>query len=180
MRDNKILRESLRDCEERAETAVQSANKGRFSAQCITEQCVSIYTGLKTIAPFSFFVSLFHNVPMYIPNTCTLDDVVLIVLMKLGLSLLNIDLCHRFGLSEGTLGRIMTKNIPLIASELRRFIIWPSREDAYRTMPMTVRRKYPNCIAIIDCTEIEFKDHLAFHQGLRLTLTTKARTQLSF
>lgn len=118
---------------------MQNANKEDFSAECITEQCVSINTGLKAIA-LVFFVSLYENVPMYIPNTCTLADVALIVLMKLRLSLLNIQFCHRFCLPESTLGRTMTKNIRVIFSELRRFIISPSQDDAYRTMPMTARR----------------------------------------
>ncbi|XP_077501381.1 uncharacterized protein LOC144112417 [Amblyomma americanum] len=111
---------------------------------------------------FLFFVSRFENVALYIPNRCTVADAVQVVLTKLRLALLNIDIIHRFGLSETTVPRIMVKNIPIIASELKRFIIWPSRKDACRTMPMMVRRKYPTCMAIIDCTEVRIQKLLGY------------------
>ncbi|XP_077491950.1 uncharacterized protein LOC144102595 [Amblyomma americanum] len=153
---------ALHYSKERAAEAEQNVQQGRFSANCITEQCVSVYTGLPSKALFLFFVSLFKNVALYIPNRCTVADAVLVVLMKLRLALLNIDISHRFGLSETTVARIMVKNIPIITSELKRFIIWPSREDACRTMPMMVRRKYPTCMAIIDCTEVRIQKPLGY------------------
>ncbi|XP_077484039.1 uncharacterized protein LOC144094053 [Amblyomma americanum] len=161
-RDIDVLKKALHYSKERAAEAEQNVQQGRFSANCITEQCVSVYTGLPSKALFLFFVSLFKNVALYIPNRCTVADAVLVVLMKLRLALLNIDISHRFGLSETTVARIMVKNIPIIASELKRFIIWPSREDACRTMPMIVRRKYPTCMAIIDCTEVRIQKPLGY------------------
>lgn len=180
VRDNNVLRQNLHDCETRAQAAEKNANKGPFSAECITEQCVSIYTGLKTVALFSFFISLFDKSNLYVPSKCTVADVVLIVLMKLRLSLLNTDLSHRFGLSEAVVGRIMSRNIPKIASECKRFIIWPSREDASRTMPMTVKRKYPRCIAIIDCTEVRIERPFGFSSRSKTYSNYKSTNTMKF
>ncbi|KAL3252493.1 hypothetical protein MRX96_054889 [Rhipicephalus microplus] len=52
VRDNDNLRQYLQDSEEEAQTAEKKAKKALFSAECITEQCVSIYTRLKTVALF--------------------------------------------------------------------------------------------------------------------------------
>lgn len=138
-------------------------HKRDTSLQTVSQSSVCVCTQGCQAKHFSFFfVSLFSNVSMYVPNRTTVADVILIVLMKLRLALLNLDLSHRFGLSETVVARIMVKNIPVISSELKRFIIWPSREDACRTMPMIVRRRYPTCISIIDCTEVRIQRPLGF------------------
>lgn len=86
----------------------------------------------------------------------------LIVLMKLRLALFNADLGYRFGLSQTAIGKIMKVNIPVLSSQLKRFIIWPTKDDTARTLATLVRRRYPDCRAIIDCTECRIERPLAF------------------
>ncbi|CAN7943039.1 unnamed protein product [Ixodes pacificus] len=111
---------------------------------------------------FFFIVAVLEAAQVYVPKGSTLGDVVLIVLMKLRLALLNADLGYRFGLLETTVGKIMKVNIPVLSSQLKWFIIWPTKDDTSRTLPTLVRRRYPDCRAIIDYTECRIERPLAF------------------
>lgn len=133
-----------------------------FSARQLGHLSVTFYTGLPNLPTFFFIVALLEGAQAYVPKGSTLGDVVLIVLMKLRLALLNADLGYRFGLSETTVGKIMKVNIPGLSSQLKRFIIWPTKDDTSRTLPTLVRRRYPDCRAIIDCTECRIERPLAF------------------
>ncbi|CAN7938375.1 unnamed protein product, partial [Ixodes hexagonus] len=133
-----------------------------FSVGQLGDNSVQFYTGLPNLPTFFFIVALVEGARPYVPRGSTLGDVVLIVLMKLRLALLNVDLGYRFGLSESTIGKIMKQNIPVLSSQLKRFIIWPTKDDTARTLPTLVRRRYPECRAIIDCTECRIERPLAF------------------
>ncbi|CAN8014730.1 unnamed protein product [Ixodes persulcatus] len=56
----------------------------------------------------------------------------------------------------------MKVNILVLSSQLKRFIFWPTKDDTSRTLPTLVRRRYPDCRAIIDCTECRIERPLAF------------------
>jgi DDE superfamily endonuclease/Helix-turn-helix of DDE superfamily endonuclease len=81
-------------------------------------------------------------------------DIILLVSMKLKLSLVHQDLAYRFGVSIATVTDIIMKSLPVIASQVKFLICWPSKEDCMRTMPAVFKLMCSTCRVIIGCTEI--------------------------
>ncbi len=87
-------------------------------------------------------------------RTLTLEDELLLTLMKLRLNLLEEDLAFRFRISQSTVSQILSTWIPLLARELESFIYWPTQEEIKSYYPQCFK-KYKGCVrSIIDCTEI--------------------------
>ncbi len=82
------------------------------------------------------------------------EDQILLVLMKLRLGLLHLDLAERFNVSSATVSKIYRLWIPALATYLQQLIIWPERGVIRQNMPASFKRKFRDCICIIDCTEI--------------------------
>jgi len=86
----------------------------------------------------------------------SLEQELLLVLMKLRLSLLVEDLAFRFTISPGKVSQIFITWIKLISKELKFLIKWPSRNQIKSVLPNCFKRLYPNVRTIIDCTELFF------------------------
>ncbi|CAN7980211.1 unnamed protein product, partial [Ixodes pacificus] len=123
---------------------------------------VQFYTGLPSLILFSLIVQLVHDGTKYLPRAVSLGDAVLMVLAKLRLALLNRDLAFRFNVSEATVAQIMVNFIPVLAKTFSKFIVWPTRPNIARTMPTIVRRYYPRCRIIVDCSECRIQRPLNF------------------
>ena len=78
----------------------------------------------------------------------------LITLMKLRLNLNNEDIGYRFAIHPSTVSRTITAVLDILYEKLKPLILWPSREDRERTMPMCFRKHCPSCAVIIDCFEL--------------------------
>jgi hypothetical protein len=63
-------------------------------------------------------------------------------------------LAYRFGVSSSLITNLLDRGIPQVAKKLNCFIHWPCKEDVIRTRPQCFKETYPNCISIIDCTEV--------------------------
>ncbi len=87
-------------------------------------------------------------------STLSAEDQILLVLMKLRLGLLHLDLAERFDVSSATVSKIYRLWVPTLATYLEQLIIWPERGVIRQSMPASFRRKFRDCICIIDCTEI--------------------------
>ena len=89
-------------------------------------------------------------------RTLTLDDELLLTLMKLRLDTPNVDLAMRFRISTSMVSRIFTA---WLMSLFKKFTasaelpVWPSRERVNDTMPEIFKDLYPTTRCIIDCTE---------------------------
>lgn len=87
-------------------------------------------------------------------QTLTLEDHLLIVLMKLRLGLTNTDIAYRFKVSKSVISKILRSWLPILAKDLKPLISWPSKKAVGRKMPRCFKKKFSRCRCVIDCTEI--------------------------
>ena len=84
----------------------------------------------------------------------SLEEEMLLTLMKLRLGTINGMLGDMFGVSNTTVSQVINTWIKFLADELRPLILWPSKEAIYATFPKSLPSKYRNLRCTIDCTEI--------------------------
>ncbi|KAK0132475.1 hypothetical protein N1851_032653 [Merluccius polli] len=96
-----------------------------------------------------------------IHNKLTVEDHLLIILMKLRLGLCNTDLAYRFQVSKTTISNILRSWVPAIslgypamAFILKSLIKWPSKGAVLKNMPKIIKCNFKRCRCIIDCAEI--------------------------
>lgn len=86
-------------------------------------------------------------------------------------------LADDFGTNSSSLSKVFTKNVPLIASVLRPFIVPLDKDIIKMTLPMAFRHKYHMVSCIIDCLEIEIqKPSKAVNQAMTWSEYKKANT----
>ncbi|XP_014664453.1 PREDICTED: uncharacterized protein LOC106806841 [Priapulus caudatus] len=85
----------------------------------------------------------------------SLEDQLLMTLMKLRLNLQEDDLAFRFGLRQSSVSQVLSTWIPLLAKELAAFIHWPSKEGTMKYYPACFHKYKGTVRCIIDCTEIQ-------------------------
>nr|XP_012564792.2 uncharacterized protein LOC105849050 [Hydra vulgaris] len=92
-----------------------------------------------------------------------MEDHLLLILMKIKLGFLSKDLSFRFGFSEPTVTRIYRSWLPIIAENVKFLIVWPEKHVLRRNLPTSFRKKFYNCVAIIDCTELLIERPFSLH-----------------
>ena len=83
----------------------------------------------------------------------SLEQELLLMLMKLRLALLVDDLAFRFKVSHGSVSSIFITWVKLLSKELSILIIWPSRSQMRNNLPHCFKKLYPKVKCIIDCFE---------------------------
>lgn len=101
----------------------------------------------------------------------SIENHVLLVLMKLKLGLFNKDLAFRFGIRAATVSKIYSIIVGKLSIFLQTFIVWPEREALRSNLPECFN-SFKNCACIIDCTEI--------FTELPLNLNARAQTYLNY
>ena len=89
-------------------------------------------------------------------RTLSLDDELLLTLMKLQMNSPNQGLAIRFAISPTSVSRIFTTWLMLLYQKLKNSAAlpsWPSKESIISTMPLSFTDLYPSTRVIIDCTE---------------------------
>lgn len=87
------------------------------------------------------------------------------------------ELADDFAMTPSYASKIFLKNIPIIASAMRPFIVKLDSQLNTKTLPMAFRHKYYNVSCIIDCLEIEMqKTSNAVNQALTWSEYKKANT----
>ncbi|KAI7794583.1 uncharacterized protein LOC130572003 isoform X2 [Triplophysa rosa] len=124
-----------------------------FSSIRMKAQQMLFFTGLSTVI-FEWLLSkLKGNVPaMY--STLSLEDHLLVVLMKLRLGLRNEDIALRFAVTENAISNILRNWIRIMAQTLKPMIKWPTRNAVLKKMPKCFQKKYRQCRCIIDYIEV--------------------------
>ncbi len=87
-------------------------------------------------------------------NYLSLEDEFLFVMMRLRLGLSFEDLALSFNLSASTASRNSQKWLKVIYWRLKFLIKSPSRDNVKQNMPPAFKQLYPDCICILDCSEM--------------------------
>ena len=112
------------------------------------------FTGLPTLGVFLWVVSLIRDKVKKCSMALSVEDHTLIVLMKLKFGLINKDIAFRYGCTESMTPKVFRKWLPGLPMALRNLIVWPSRTEVRINLPRSFKRKYRDCICIIDCSEV--------------------------
>ncbi|XP_045502862.1 uncharacterized protein LOC123699569 [Colias croceus] len=108
-----------------------------------------------------FIVNLIHK------HTNIPHEHILLCLKKIRLNNTFSELEDDFGFSLSYGSKLFTKNIPVIASVLRPFIVKLDNYSIKKTLPISFRHNYHNVSCIIDCLEIDIqKPSKALFQAL--------------
>ena len=94
---------------------------------------------------FSRFIWLVNKVKSSIKilhMKLSLEDHVLLVLMKLKLGLLNKDLAVRFDISTSRMSKVFRRLAPLIAAHTINLIVWPDHGTIGRHLPRSFKNKF--------------------------------------
>ncbi|XP_034235759.1 uncharacterized protein LOC117642061 [Thrips palmi] len=117
---------------------------------------VKFYSGLPS---FTTLLAVFNLCKDYVStshrNALTPFQEFMVVMMRLRLNLLMEDLAFRFGVTQPTVSRILTRWLDVMALRLKSFIMWPEREVLMKTMPECFRKSFGTSVTlIIDCFEV--------------------------
>lgn len=102
---------------------------------------------------------IFNLFLTYVPEQChskkSREDRLLLCLVKIKLGITFTAVSIFFKLHRSTCSRIFKSLLSILVSNTKSFIFWPSKQSIISTLPMAFKLHYPNCRAIIDCTEIK-------------------------
>ena len=88
-------------------------------------------------------------------SVLSLEDELLMTLMRLRLARQEQDLAYQFGVSCSSVSRITLMWTNFLYLRLGLIPIWPKWEDIERTMPVAFKETYPTTFAVIDATELK-------------------------
>ena len=91
------------------------------------------------------------------PRKLTPMNEFFLVLCRLRCGLLEVDIAHRFGVSQSTVSRILITWINFLYFKFKDLNIWPSKYQIQQYLPKQFKEKYPTTSCIIDATEVLFK-----------------------
>ena len=119
-----------------------------------SDDMTRFYTGL---SKWELVIQWFSLLSPYITPSrtrLTLQDELILVLVKLRLNIPFQDLAYQWIVSISTVTRIFHKWINVMSEHMKFLIKWPSREIFHPNLPRVFRDTYPNSVCIIDCSEI--------------------------
>ena len=137
------------------------------------------YTDLKS---WAVFVHLHMFLSPHVTPLASLssENEFFLVLVRLRLGLLQEDLSDRFQVSSSTIVRILKKWLCVMYTKLKFLIKWPSREVCRKNLPPSFRHLYPNCICIIDCSEIFIETPVCFEARSKTYSNYKKNNTIKF
>lgn len=124
-----------------------------FNSIRMKAQQMIFFTGLTT-AIFEWLLSKLKGSFPVMCSTLSLEDHLLVVLMKLRLGLKIEDIALRFAVTESAISNILRNWIRIMAQTLKPMIKWPTRNAVIQKMPKCFHKKYKHCRCIIDCIEV--------------------------
>ena len=134
-----------------------SGHKATFSEEYLAnDDVVRFYTGLPNFKVLKAVFDLVKkSVPMHDRTKLTGFQEFMATMAKLRLNCPLQDLATRLDVSCSTISRIWLKWLTAMDNSLRKLILWPEREQLWKTMPECFRTSFGTKVAvIIDCFEI--------------------------
>lgn len=139
----------------------------------------AFYTGLHSWAVFKHLLE-FLSPHVRTTLSLSITDELLLVLLRLRLGLLMEDVADRFGISISTASKIFQKWLDVMYVRLRFMIKWPSREVARQNLPPAFKQSYPNCVCIIDCSEVFIETPTSFEARSKTYSNYKKHNTIKF
>ena len=147
------------------------------------DKWVSFYTGFQSYAVFQAFYQFLlpaaENLNYYRSESAevvkdkkdgrgrrmkmSLQDQLLLTLVRLRLALREEDLAYRFGVSVSTVSRLVTTWICFLHDYLAKLTWWPRKEVVLQHLPAAFREKYPTTICIVDASELYIETPTDLH-----------------
>ena len=125
-------KKKLTDCEinyTKLKRKVEKSKVKYFNFSSLTDDnMVNFFTGMATFSIFSWLLNRIKPHVKLFHKSLSLEDHLLIVLMKLKLGLLNKDIAQRFGVSSSTITKIFRGWVPIMGSSMKNLIVWPDVE----------------------------------------------------
>ncbi|KAH9359618.1 hypothetical protein HPB48_010736 [Haemaphysalis longicornis] len=119
---------------------------------------VSYYTGLPNQQVFLWVVGVFAHCAQCVPSQgLSLEDQVLLVLMRLGLDIHLFFLADLFGIGKNSACKLFETVLTLLVAELKMLIVWPDDISFNAWLPEAFRTKFSRVKVIIDSTEIRLE-----------------------
>ncbi|XP_069688224.1 uncharacterized protein [Periplaneta americana] len=126
--------------------------RGFFGYSSISDESqLNVLAGVNTEI-FNLFLNLLSDSTQ---RKISKENKLLIFLMKMKLALPFAALAVIFNVHRSTISRIFQSVLPTLAQATKNFVFWPSKDTVNATLPTVFKDNYPNCRAIIDCTEIK-------------------------
>ncbi|KAJ8909407.1 hypothetical protein NQ315_004532 [Exocentrus adspersus] len=158
-----------------SDSNVTDTNEGIEQLQCLKnttyliEKKPLMYVGISKEC--YFLIQLLHK------HTNAKIEHILLCLKKIRLNSTFSELEDNFGLSLSYASKLFLRNIPIISSFLRPFIVNLDRKLIKKRLPIAFRHNYHNVSCIIDCLEIDIqKPSKALHQALTWSEYKKGNT----
>ena len=107
----------------------------------------------------------------------TKKDVVHALLMWIRTGMPAAIVADMFGMHKGSMSRLMSRYLPMVAECLRCLVYWPPSENIQNRVPMAFKAYYHDVESIIDCFEIQVqKSKSALAQSLSWSDYKKCNT----
>ena len=84
----------------------------------------------------------------------SLEDQLLMTMMRLRLARLEQDIAYQFGVSVSCISRTTVMLLNFLYLRLGLIPIWPKWEGIEATIPASLKETYPSTFAIFDATEL--------------------------
>lgn len=139
------------------------------------------YTLKKIMNNPRFYIGIpkncYHLINIIEKQTSIPINHILLCLKKIRLNNSFRELVDEFCMDATYASRIFSKNVPILASVMRPFIVTLDNELIKKNLPMAFRHRFNNVSCIIDCLEIEVKKpSKAVNQALTWSDYKKANT----
>jgi len=170
-----MLRQRVSQLQAEIDSIKKSAEKSLFRLENIKEKddLVKFYTGFPDyVTLFTFYETLLESDAAVMrqwdgknsnknydeskrgrPCKLPMLEQFFLTLVRLRLGLLELDLAHRFGISQATVSRIVATWINLLYHTFKGIEKFPSWHIVKKYMPESFKKEYPNTRIIIDATE---------------------------
>ena len=122
------------------------------------------YTGVPKWTNFEQLFSLLSSHVTPSRTKLTLQDELVLVLVKLRLNLPFQDFAYRWEVSISTVTRMFYKWIEVMFVRMKFLIKWPPRDILQQNLPQAFKDTYPKAVCVIDCSEI-FIDRPTYFQA---------------
>lgn len=118
------------------------------------DKLTQTFTGLPSWAMFLHLFMFLSPFTYCQGSTLSTENEMFLVLLKLRLNLIYEDLAQRFGVTVSTVCRIIDRWVDVMYYRLKFLIKWPSPDVVRHNLPPLFQELSPNCICIIDCSEV--------------------------